>query len=64
MVISIPVSIQKAKRLPKAYNGCRCACHRQPGVKHCFPCCGPNMPRDLLSTSKNAQRGALENDRV
>lgn len=28
-------------RLPTAYGGCSCACHRMPSVFHCVPCCRP-----------------------
>lgn len=31
--------------LPRAHDGCRCACHRRAGVRHCVPCCGPGSPR-------------------
>lgn len=27
--------------LPTAYEGCTCACHREPGIVHYFPCCRP-----------------------
>ena len=32
------------ENLPPAYGGCTCVCHRQPGVKHCIPCCSPQAP--------------------
>ena len=27
--------------LPLAIDGCRCICHRKPGVRHFLVCCGP-----------------------
>ena len=27
--------------LPKAYGGCSCPCHKQPGVMHVVACCYP-----------------------
>lgn len=27
--------------LPKAYGGCTCICHREPGVRHIMACCHP-----------------------
>ena len=32
--------------LPPACNGCTCACHRQPGVYHCIPCCGYDFNKE------------------
>lgn len=29
--------------LPKAYNGCTCLCHREPGVMHFAACCSPQQ---------------------
>lgn len=40
------------ERLPPAIDGCRCICHRRPGVKHFMACCGrsaiklPLMPTE------------------
>ena len=34
------------ERLPKAVDGCRCVCHRQKGVWHFIPCCGPGSFRN------------------
>lgn len=27
---------------PPAYGGCKCACHRIPGMKHVVACCHPS----------------------
>jgi len=37
------------EEIPVAYGGCRCMCHRFPGVKHCVPCCYPEkIDEDLV----------------
>lgn len=30
---------------PPAHNRCSCMCHSAPGVKHCVPCCFPEVTR-------------------
>ena len=30
-------------RLPPAYDGCTCSCHRTPGVMHVMACCWPKF---------------------
>lgn len=29
------------EKLPEAYGGCPCHCHRHPGVQHVMACCFP-----------------------
>lgn len=40
-----------AKGCPPAYNGCRCSCHRVPGILHVVACCRPTKG-PLLNMSK------------
>lgn len=40
-------------RLPTAYNGCRCVCHRRPGVKHFMACCGPHSPIERVKNASD-----------
>lgn len=51
-------------RLPPAVDDCKCLCHRRPGIKHFFACCGlgslrkpkerpvPDIDKKLLEASE------------
>lgn len=44
--------------LPKAYNECKCLCHKQPGVSHVVACCGLidfTVDEALDQADKNAE---------
>lgn len=45
--------------LPPAYNGCKCICHREPGVMHMFPCCYPTREFNITKQEKAEYRAYL-----
>jgi hypothetical protein len=40
-------------KLPKAYGGCTCVCHRMPNVYHCMPCCYPGKEGFFPKSDQN-----------
>jgi hypothetical protein len=46
-MIAAPAPLDPNERLPKAYDGCTCSCHRVPGIKHVMACCG-TVPRSVF----------------
>lgn len=44
-------SIPPKDECSKAFNGCNCACHRNPDVRHIVPCCYPTQDKTVSSAS-------------
>jgi len=42
-----PVDAAEKRRLPPAYGGCTCSCHRVLGIVHIAPCCHPGKTNGL-----------------
>ena len=39
----MPIISNLNDMLPKSWGGCKCTCHRQPGVMHVVACCHPGI---------------------